>query len=192
MCKLILPRNSLPYYEKVLEVMPQARDFVAYYPVPGMGHCGGGVGCGNVDWFTPLVNWVEKGIEPGALEGMSTNSLYPTRTRPICRYPEVARWDGTDSQNDWTSFSCVPPIEVRIEPEILDLDSRGEFTAIITVPKGFDVRDWHIHDVLCEGASAVEGRVFWDAYIAKFRTRDLKERSPGQSSHAGGKLSFSA
>jgi len=46
-----------------------------------------------------LVNWVENGIEPGAIIGTraaNTDPYWPgARTRPICPYPEVARWDGS-------------------------------------------------------------------------------------------------
>jgi hypothetical protein len=167
--------NSFAYYENVVKVMPQSRDFVAYYMVPGMGHCSGGIGCDKVDWFTPMVNWVEKGIEPGALIGATSTGT--PRTRPICRYPEVARYSGSGSIDDAASFMCVPPVEVRLEPETLNLKSKDVFTAFITMPRGFDVRDWHIHDVTCEGASAVKGMAFREGYIATFRTRDLKEVS---------------
>ncbi|MEO0249585.1 MAG: tannase/feruloyl esterase family alpha/beta hydrolase [candidate division WOR-3 bacterium] len=184
--------NTLPYYESVLATMPQAREFLAYYLVPGMGHCSGGVGCGNVDWFSPLVNWVEKGQAPGPLKGSSTltSGPYKERTRPICRYPEVARWDGVGDQNDWLSFSCVPPIQVRIEPETLNLKSKGEFTAFITLPEGYDVRDWNIHDVSCEGAAAVKSMVAGNAFIAKFKREDLKNVFPGEAVLLTVKLSF--
>jgi hypothetical protein len=184
--------DTLPYYEDVAALMPQTKDFLAYYLVPGMGHCGGGVGCGNVDWLTPLINWVEHDQAPGALQGSSTltSGPYATRTRPICRYPEVARWEGAGDQNNWLSFSCVPPVEVRLQPETLNLKSKDVFTAFITMPRGFDVRDWHIHDVTCEGASAVKGMASREGYIATFRTRDLREVSPGKAVVLTVKLAF--
>jgi feruloyl esterase len=31
------------------------------------------------------------------------------RTRPLCPYPQVARYDGTGSIDEAASFSCVNP-----------------------------------------------------------------------------------
>ena len=102
--------TSIAYYHSVQNLMgDQTKDVLSFYMVPGMGHCGGGVGCGNVNWFAPLVNWVEQGIAPGRLIGSSTTSL--VRTRPICRYPEVARYSGTGNVNDAANFMCVPAID---------------------------------------------------------------------------------
>jgi hypothetical protein len=101
--------NTLPYYEDVLDLLPQAKAFFAYYLVPGMGHCGGGAGCGNVDWLTPLINWVENGEQPHTLTGLSTNPLYLSRTRPICRYPQVEKYKGHGDINDAKNFVCVDP-----------------------------------------------------------------------------------
>jgi hypothetical protein len=181
--------NAVPYYENVLEVMgDRTRDVFAFYMVPGMGHCTGGVGCGNVDWFTPLVNWLENGIKPGSLIGSSTTSL--ARTRPICRYGEVARYVGTGSIDDANNFTCVEiiPAEVRFEPETIDLDSNGTFTAFIRFPERDHMRnwsqhrrDWEIISVVSEGASAVKVAEKGDTYIAKFNRQDLKNITPGEA-----------
>ena len=32
-----------------------------------------------------------------------------TQTRPLCVYPQVARWNGSGSQDDAASFSCRLP-----------------------------------------------------------------------------------
>jgi feruloyl esterase len=31
------------------------------------------------------------------------------RTRPLCPYPQVARWSGTGSTDDAANFACVRP-----------------------------------------------------------------------------------
>ena len=33
----------------------------------------------------------------------------PLRTRPLCAYPKVARWDGTGSTDDAAHFVCSAP-----------------------------------------------------------------------------------
>jgi cation diffusion facilitator CzcD-associated flavoprotein CzcO len=56
---------------------------------------------------------------------------------------------------------CVPPMEVRIEPESLNLKGKGEFAAFITLPEGYDAKDWNIHDVsFVDGVSCGERHDF--------------------------------
>jgi feruloyl esterase len=58
-----------------------------------------------------MVDWVENGVEPGALLGSRNANVdanyLAARTRPNCPYPEVARWDGQGSIEVAGSFSCV-------------------------------------------------------------------------------------
>jgi feruloyl esterase len=79
--------------------------FLKLYLVPGMAHCGGGVGHSSVDWLTPLVDWVEEGNAPHAIVGSRTVAG-ATSTRPHCPYPEEAVYDGVGNPNDAASFSC--------------------------------------------------------------------------------------
>jgi feruloyl esterase len=77
--------------------------FLKLYMVPGMAHCGGGVGHSNVDWIAPLVSWVEKGVEPQAIVGTKPGT---TSTRPHCPYPQEAVYDGVGDANNAASFAC--------------------------------------------------------------------------------------
>ena len=189
---------SRELYETTLQTMgvEKTKSFWKLYLVPGAGHGGGGLSCwpSNTSAFNAMVDWVENGIEPGALIGSRNASVdanyTAARTRPSCPYPEVARWNGSDNSSpdgkykgiDWDgNFSCVPPIEVRIEPETLNLKSKGEFTAIITVPEGYDIRDWNIADLSCEDAPAVKGVISGDAYVAKFKRQDLQGIEEGDA-----------
>ena len=175
----------------------KTKSFWKLYVVPGAGHGGGGLSAwpGNTTAFNAMVDWVENGIEPGALigsraGGVDTNFPDP-RSRPSCPYPEVARWDGTGSIDVADSFMCVPPVEVRIKPETLNLKSKGVFTAFITVPQDYHISDWNIQDVSCEGASAVGGHVAGNTYVAKFNRRDLKNIPRGKAVDLTVKLTFS-
>ncbi|MBZ5575637.1 MAG: tannase/feruloyl esterase family alpha/beta hydrolase [Acidobacteriia bacterium] len=105
----VTAKMSINYYEAAEKTMGQAetRDFYRLFLVPGMFHCGGGPGCGNVDWLTAAVNWVEKGIAPTMLEGAHVEAGKTTRTRPICAYPAVARYRGTGSIDMAENFSCT-------------------------------------------------------------------------------------
>jgi hypothetical protein len=114
----IPPVNAIHYYEKVISQMgaAPAGEFVRLYMVPGMQHCGGGPGP-NYFWSTnptargdaqhdmeaALENWVESGSAPGPVIA----SHGTERTRPLCPYPQVAKWSGTGSIDDAANFSCV-------------------------------------------------------------------------------------
>jgi feruloyl esterase len=101
------PFMSVNYYESVLNSMgvDKTMDFYRLYMVPGMFHCGGGAGCDNVDWFTPLVSWVEDGIAPEGLIGSHIEGIKVVRTRPLYPYPAVAVYTGSGSIDDAATFT---------------------------------------------------------------------------------------
>ena len=152
------PVQTVQYYNSIRKTFGNrvTRSFVRLYMVPGMGHCSGGLGCDQVDWFTPLVNWVEKGIEPTALKGKrapNPPASSTERTRPLCPYPEVARYEGKGSIEDAANFTCVKiiPARVRVEPGTLSLKSKGTFTASIILPdkmRDFKSAPWSVKERL--------------------------------------------
>jgi pimeloyl-ACP methyl ester carboxylesterase len=177
---LVSPFVSYKFYDAVLTSMGDTRtkSFYKLYMVPGMFHCGGGVGCSNIDWFTPLVNWVENGIEPGEIIGARADDI----TRPMCPYPEVAAYSGDGSIDDAANFICVEPIraKVRVEPETLTLGSDGEFTAsIMLFKRGHYVDNIDASTVTCGGAPVVEGTVSGGRFTGKFNIQDLVGVLPG-------------
>lgn len=190
--------GSQRLYETSLQNMgvEETKSFWKLYLVPGGGHGGGGLSTWLTtgDGFNAMVDWVENGIEPAAIigsRGPDVDANFPDpRTRPNCPYPEVARYSGEGSIDDAANFMCVPPVEVEIKPEVLNLKSKGVFTAFITVPEDYDIRDWNIADVSCEGAVAVKGRVADNTYIAKFKRQDLENVSRGKAVELTVKLSF--
>jgi len=105
------PRMTVEYYEKVAERMgPGTGDFFRLFMVPGMFHCGtGGVGVNRFDAMTPLVTWVEKGLAPDHVTGAKVVDGKIVRTRPLCPYPQVARYKGTGSIEDAENFVCRQP-----------------------------------------------------------------------------------
>jgi Tannase and feruloyl esterase len=105
----VTPLMSVDYYEAAMKTMgeKETKDFYRFFPVPGMFHCGGGPGCGNVDWLSAVVNWVEKGEAPSMVVGAHVEGQQTTRTRPICAYPAVARYKGSGSIDMAENFTCV-------------------------------------------------------------------------------------
>ena len=176
-------------YETTLQTMgiEKTKSFWKLYLVPGAGHGGGGLSAWttNTTGFNAMVDWVENGIEPGALLGSrnaNVDANYPVaRTRPNCPYPEVARWDGAGDIELAASFTCVPPIDVHIVPEALNLKRKGVFSAFIAIPPDYDMRDWNLQDITCEGASAKFGFAHGNVYYATFFTKDLENVTPGKS-----------
>ena len=73
-----------------------------------MGHCVGGPATDKFDFLTPLVNWVEKGQAPASVaaatrpvsENEDLNGIPPGRTRSLCAYPTVARYNGAGAIDD--------------------------------------------------------------------------------------------
>ena len=96
-----------------------ASNFARFFRVPGMNHCSGGPSTDQFDMLTPLVNWVEKGQAPASVIASARGggnagganadvpaTWSPTRTRPLCPYPKVAKYKGSGSLEDAASFSC--------------------------------------------------------------------------------------
>ena len=94
-------------------------DFARLFLIPGMNHCGSGPSTDQFDMLTPLVNWVEQGIAPnsvianvrgaGNLGGTNADvpaTWSPSRSRPLCSYPAVARYNGTGNLELASSFVC--------------------------------------------------------------------------------------
>jgi feruloyl esterase len=97
----------------------QAADFLRLFRVPGMGHCSGGPSTDQADYLSPLVAWVEQGTapdrivatargpgNPGGVNGEVPATWAPDRTRPLCPFPAVARYDGVGNVERADSWVC--------------------------------------------------------------------------------------
>ena len=106
------PFPGIEYYETVSKRLGPAatRDFYRLFMVPGMLHCAGGPGCSNANWLTALMDWVEKGTAPNQILGSHLEKGQTTRTRPLCPYPEVARYNGSGSTDEAANFTCGAPV----------------------------------------------------------------------------------
>jgi serine/threonine protein kinase len=125
------------YYDGIAAALGarKTENFVRLYMAPGMHHCYGGVGpnyfgqldlsslgsktqqlSANVDpqhnIFSALERWVEKGVAPGPIIATKyVNDLDPSQgikmTRPLCPYPQIAKYNGAGDTNDATNFVCT-------------------------------------------------------------------------------------
>jgi hypothetical protein len=101
--------DTLAWYREVEKLNTgSAADFVRVFPVPGMAHCAGGPATDQFDALAALVNWVEKGSAPDRIVAKAgPTSPWPGRTRPLCPYPQVARYMGSGSVDDAANFVCL-------------------------------------------------------------------------------------
>jgi feruloyl esterase len=107
---ILQPLMGVNYYENaVVKNGPKTREFFRLFMVPGMAHCGGGVGPDQNDAVSAVIDWVEKGKAPDTIVARKIVNGQVTRSRPLCPYPQVARYKGNGSIDDAASFSCVAP-----------------------------------------------------------------------------------
>jgi feruloyl esterase len=108
----ISPGNSVQYYSSVVQKLG-GRDAIhgsyRMFMVPGMAHCGGGDGPNRFDMIAALEEWVEKGKAPDRIEASRLRDGKVDRTRPLCPYPQVAKYKGTGSIDEAANFACAAP-----------------------------------------------------------------------------------
>jgi feruloyl esterase len=105
----ISPYNTLSYYDQVkAKAGGNIDDFYRIFFVPGMGHCGAAAtGPDKFDILTVLDRWVADRVAPDNILATQYASGTITRTRPLCKYPEVPTYKGVGSVDDARNFSCV-------------------------------------------------------------------------------------
>ncbi len=124
----ISPLDSVNYRNRLVHAMggvKNTQSFYRLYMVPGMSHCYGGPGPTNFggilqeqpqytdakhDVVDALMQWVERGIAPGEIVATKFKNNDPEEpaieTRPLCPYPEEAKWSGQGSTNSAANFVC--------------------------------------------------------------------------------------
>ena len=101
------PLSTIGYYERVLARDRKAADSVRLFMQPGVMHCLGGPGPDTVDWFSAIADWVERDRAPERIIARKLGSDGAvSNARPLCAYPERARYDGKGNPNDAASYSC--------------------------------------------------------------------------------------
>jgi tannase/feruloyl esterase len=109
--QLIAPQNSIDHFTSVQKAMGAAKaaEFVRLFMAPGMTHCAGGPGPNTFDMLTLLEQWVEKGNAPTQVTASHSTNGTVDRTRPLCAYPQIARYKGAGSIDEAASFICQAP-----------------------------------------------------------------------------------
>jgi len=107
---LIAPENTVDYYRRVVEAVGPGRadSAVRLFMVPGMHHCDPGEGPSPFDLLPVLDRWVATGEPPRRIVAHVAGSAV-RRTRPLCPFPQVARYTGQGSVDEAASFVCRGP-----------------------------------------------------------------------------------
>jgi feruloyl esterase len=104
--------NTIKYYNSVVDTMggaAKAANNIRLFLEPGMGHCGGGEGPNVFDKIGALEQWVEQGKAPEKLIASHSTDGKVDRTRPLCPYPQVAKYKGSGSIDEAANFACKLP-----------------------------------------------------------------------------------
>jgi hypothetical protein len=131
--------GTIKYYEAMAQQhggLQAAQNFSRFYPVPNLDHCTGGATTDQFDMLTPIREWVEQGKAPGPISATGVNfnattfqvgfvsgapdNAPTTRNRPLCPYPQQARFSG--------SVSVVGGVPVASNPA--DLANASNYTCI--------------------------------------------------------------
>ncbi len=108
----ISPFRTVWFYEDLAKDMggyDKAREHARLFMTPGMLHCFGGDGPNRFDTLAALDAWVEQGKAPEAIVAAklpdNKPNAEPSRTMPLCAFPEQARYSGSgdvDKAENWT------------------------------------------------------------------------------------------
>jgi feruloyl esterase len=127
---IVTPLSSVHHYQSVVAAqdkspaaaLAKTQEFYRLFLAPGVGHCGGGPGPnefgqagGNGDAEHDLVvaleHWVEQGVAPTHIIATKyvgdEKSKGIALTRPLCPFPQVAKYKGSGDLADAASFACA-------------------------------------------------------------------------------------
>jgi len=77
--------------------------------VPGMNHCQGGAGTDQFDKMAAIEAWVATGNAPKQIIASHMTNGAVDKTRPLCPFPQVAKYKGAGDTNDAANFACANP-----------------------------------------------------------------------------------
>jgi feruloyl esterase len=107
--QLITAHGTVDYYRRVQARMggvEQTAEFLRLFMAPGVTHCAGGAGPQPTGQLEALVAWVEDGRAPETILATRSDQNGVARSRPLCRYPLVAKYDGSGSTDEAANFTC--------------------------------------------------------------------------------------
>jgi feruloyl esterase len=108
-------QNSVIYFNNVVKTVGTgAHDSMALFMLPGVLHCGGGPGPDTFDEMAAISRWVEQKQKPTRIVASHLTDGKVDRTRPLCPYGQVAKYNGSGDTNDAASFSCAADSTIAV------------------------------------------------------------------------------
>jgi len=104
------PQNTINYYNEVAKKLGGKQDdWMKLFLMPGVGHCGGGVGPDHADWLGAMEKWRESGTASTQITATRSAGRggQTEMSRPLCPYPQVAKYSGNGSTDDAKNFGCA-------------------------------------------------------------------------------------
>jgi feruloyl esterase len=106
----VAPGATVEFYDSIAKVSSDATPgWARLFMAPGMAHCEGGEGPDTFDKLSAMEQWVEQGKPPDRIIASHSTDGKIDRTRPLCPYPQVARYQGTGSTDEAANFTCRSP-----------------------------------------------------------------------------------
>jgi hypothetical protein len=104
---LIPAASTVNFYDDLTQHIgpKKSADGTRLFMIPGMGHCAGGEGPFVFNAIKTIDDWVETKRAPERIV-VSNPPGAPLRTRPICPYPQEAKYSGSGSTDDEKNFQC--------------------------------------------------------------------------------------
>ncbi len=119
----VTPFATLDLYSRITAREGQAGtdSFLRLFMMPGLGHCQGGPGPGNIGGASPALShdpehdvvaaldqWVLRRKPPSRLIAAHLDQdKKPDLTRPLCAFPREARYTGSGDIRDAENFTCM-------------------------------------------------------------------------------------
>lgn len=122
--ELLQPAHTIEYWRRAVHASggeEELATFARLFLLPGVQHCGGGPGAGDVDYLTAIERWVEQDEAPDMLIAWRTRASVSVSVRqpqfplagevllkrPVFPYPDVARYRGDGDAQDPAQFQRV-------------------------------------------------------------------------------------
>ena len=108
----ITPLISIQLYNQAVAAnggLDKTSNEIRLFMVPGMNHCGGGEGPNTFDKMAVITSWVEQGKTPERIVASHSTAGQVDRTRPLCPYPQIAKYKGTGNIDESQNFVCSAP-----------------------------------------------------------------------------------
>ena len=121
----VMPQRTVDFYHEMIDFATKAHggdgraytsEYARLFMIPGIGHCRGGNGPDQADWMGVISGWVEKGKAPEIITARKVQDGKVTTTRPLCAYPQAARYKGkaTRTTRRASSAPCRSDAPVKL------------------------------------------------------------------------------